>query len=64
MGPKFLETIIYNMSCFKIKKNILKKEKEKEKAKQYSWAKGAESRKQRKQNLQKRKLRKQKTWQY
>ena len=52
------------MSCFKIKKNILKKEKEKEKAKQYSWAKGAESRKQRKQNLQKRKLRKQKTWQY
>ena len=52
------------MSCFKIKRNILKIEKEKEKAKQYSWAKGAESRKQRKQNLQKRKLRKQKTWQY
>ena len=64
MSPKFFRSIICRV--LKLKKNILKKEKEKakEKAKQYSWAKGAESRKQRKQNLQKRKLRKQKTWQY
>ena len=60
MSPKYFRTIICRV--LKLKKNILKKEKEK--AKQYSRAKGAESRKQRKQNLQKRKLRKQKTWQY
>ena len=41
MSPKFFGTIICRV--LKLKKNILKKEKEKEKAKHYSWAKGAES---------------------